>query len=498
MTNQKVSQKDVWESLDCEKIQITDAEARLGYLQSTFETENSVLAVLQPESEEVIEQIVNLANKNSIALYPLSNGYNWGYGSRVPSANLSTIVDLSKMKKITGYDDQLGLVSVQPGVSTEDLNHFLSEHGGAFFYGGPATTGMASVLGNALERGIGVGRSSFRQDQVISLDLILGDGTRINTGITSQTQKRAHFKYPTGLDITDLFFQTNFSIVLEGRIKLEPMPNRFATLYTEFETIALKDFMHEIRWLYRQGTLEANSTIGNSTRSQSLNTGHEVNSNKFVFSTAIYAGDKLQLYGKMLAIRNRLKGLSSLFHLNHNDLRILSEFFPFIFSKRRKQGLQHLSSSKYIGGQSRAIASLVQSQARTKNFERLKDHLGLRWYSSCLPFEPGLLCQVIDEVSFTSAEFGFSPNVGLNFLDWRTAYLTVAVMFDLDDASDNSKAEECMRTLTEQGLQRGFVPARAPLGKSPSLSHDQLRMHRHLKSVFDPNDVISPGRYDGK
>src|SRR5215469_9120992 len=70
------------------------------YLVNCLSLSRSVPAVLRPDSEASLQAIVQIAARNGIRLYPFSTGHNWGYGTSLPVADESVLVDLSRMNRI--------------------------------------------------------------------------------------------------------------------------------------------------------------------------------------------------------------------------------------------------------------------------------------------------------------------------------------------------------------------------------------------------------------
>ncbi|WP_200348661.1 FAD-binding oxidoreductase [Halochromatium glycolicum] len=126
------------------------------YCRNTAGAERRVSAVLQPESLTEIEALVRVAGEYKLPLYPISTGHNWGYGSASPVTDDAVIVDLSRLSGIDDSEIELGLITVEPGVTQGILRDFLDQHGHPFLVpvhgGGP----NCSLVGNALERGYGI------------------------------------------------------------------------------------------------------------------------------------------------------------------------------------------------------------------------------------------------------------------------------------------------------------------------------------------------------
>jgi 4-cresol dehydrogenase (hydroxylating) len=83
---------------------------------------------LAPDSTQQVQQIVRIANKYRIPLYPISTGKNLGYGGSAPAYSGSVVLDLKRMNRILEVNEQHAFALVEPGVSYFDLYRYIHEH----------------------------------------------------------------------------------------------------------------------------------------------------------------------------------------------------------------------------------------------------------------------------------------------------------------------------------------------------------------------------------
>src|SRR5437868_1110072 len=93
---------------------------------ATFASDRVIPAILRPGTREEVQACVRIANRRGVALYPISSGKNWGYGSRVPAADHCALLDLSRMDRIVDFNEDLAYVTVEPGVRQRQLFEFLA------------------------------------------------------------------------------------------------------------------------------------------------------------------------------------------------------------------------------------------------------------------------------------------------------------------------------------------------------------------------------------
>src|ERR1051326_6703174 len=72
---------------------IVDERSRTAAETATFATTNRIPAILRPASREQLQECILIANRFCVPVYPVSSGKNWGYGSRVPAADASVLID---------------------------------------------------------------------------------------------------------------------------------------------------------------------------------------------------------------------------------------------------------------------------------------------------------------------------------------------------------------------------------------------------------------------
>jgi 4-cresol dehydrogenase (hydroxylating) flavoprotein subunit len=178
-------------------------------------SKRSVLWRLRPPSRADLAAVLTEARTQRTALWPVSRGCNWGYGSHLPARDGAVIVDLSELKAISDFDPKTQSVRIEPGVTQGMLHDYLRSQAPGYAFNVTGAGVETSVLGNALERGIGYGGEKDRD--VYALEVMLADGSVAGPVAGHTHPARNH---PAGLSTDALFFQTNFGIVLSARFRL--------------------------------------------------------------------------------------------------------------------------------------------------------------------------------------------------------------------------------------------------------------------------------------
>ena len=113
-------------------------------------------AVVFAASVDDVVTVVKLANEFQVPIWPVSKGRNWGYGSAAPVVENTVVLHLERMNRILEVNEQLAYAVIEPGVTYRQLKAHLDSHYPELWCDCSDGPPDGSVLGNALERGLGV------------------------------------------------------------------------------------------------------------------------------------------------------------------------------------------------------------------------------------------------------------------------------------------------------------------------------------------------------
>jgi 4-cresol dehydrogenase (hydroxylating) len=170
---------------------------------------------LRPPTVADVREVLREAARHGTPLFPVSRGRNWGYGSHLPTRNGSFILDLSALNAIGDLDRASLSVRIEPGVTQAGLFEFLRAQAPDLAMNVTGSGLGTSVLGNALDRGIGYGGE--RDREVYAIEALLADGTSVGPadGLNHKARRQ-----PAGFWSDSLFFQANFGVVVGARLRL--------------------------------------------------------------------------------------------------------------------------------------------------------------------------------------------------------------------------------------------------------------------------------------
>src|SRR5215467_7191639 len=106
---------------------ITSAPQLAAAETGTFPTGHRIPAIVRPANRAEVQECMRVANRWHVPVYPISSGRNWGYGSRVPASDGCVLLDLGRMTRILDFNEDLGYVTVEPGVTQGQLFDFLRD-----------------------------------------------------------------------------------------------------------------------------------------------------------------------------------------------------------------------------------------------------------------------------------------------------------------------------------------------------------------------------------
>ncbi|KAK5121063.1 hypothetical protein LTR85_005547 [Meristemomyces frigidus] len=186
-------------------------------------------AIISPGSTEEVSEIMKVCHKRRIPVTAYSGGTS--LEGHFAATRGGICIDFSRMDKIIKlHKDDLDVV-VQPAVGWELLNEELGEEG-LFF---PPDPGPGAMIGGMIGTGCS-GTNAYRygtmKDWVLSLTVVMADGTIVKT-------KQRPRKSSAGYDLTRTFIgsEGTLGLVTEAVLKVTPKPQNTSVAVCTFPTV---------------------------------------------------------------------------------------------------------------------------------------------------------------------------------------------------------------------------------------------------------------------
>ena len=142
-------------------------------------------AVITPRGVPDVQVVMRLCNEFEIPVWPFSIGRNVGYGGAGPRVPGSIGLDLGRhMNKVLEVDAEGAFALVEPGVTFFDMHEYLEKHNlrDKVWLDVP-DLGGGSIIGNAVERGVGYTPYGDHWMMHSGLEVVLPNGDLVRTGM---------------------------------------------------------------------------------------------------------------------------------------------------------------------------------------------------------------------------------------------------------------------------------------------------------------------------
>jgi 4-cresol dehydrogenase (hydroxylating) flavoprotein subunit len=450
-------------------------------------------AAVRPGSVEEVQEIVKIANKYKIPLWPSSTGKNMGYGRQMAVDQGNVVIDLFRMNRILEINEELAYAVVEPGVTYAQMYKHIKDHKIPLWLDTPATTPTAGPLGNTVDRGVGY--TPYGEHFLFScgMEVVLPDGSLLKTGCGALkgTQTWHIFKWGYGPYLDGLFTQSNMGIVTKLGIWLMPEPPAWEPLLVTFGAEKnIKDAINflkplKVKQIIPGAVVTAHGVLCLTSEAYypwKINGGTEGLPMSWIKKTTkehgfgtwnmagMVYGSKQHVAESMSLIRKRLREFPSGKLLDNDSAMEL----PY-WDHRVRMMLGQLSAFEYgrlnwRGG-------------------------GNAW---CSPVAPCDGDEALKNLSLAKPVFnkhGFDY-IGEFIVGWRDMHHIMMVMHKKPD--EMKRANECYKELTDVFCEHGYLPYRTNVGFMEYTLNKLDPVFREtclkIKRALDPNGIIAPGK----
>ncbi|GFZ95169.1 FAD-binding oxidoreductase [Dyella caseinilytica] len=176
------------------------------------------LAIALPASIEEVQGIMRWANENKVAIVP--SGGRTGLSGGAVAAHGELVLSLARMNRVLGFDAVDRTLTVQPGIALEAVHGAAREHG-LIYPVDFAARGSCSIGGNIATNagGIRVIRYGNTREWIAGLKVVAGNGELLDLN-------RGLIKNSSGYDFRQLVIgsEGTLGIVVEATLRLADPP----------------------------------------------------------------------------------------------------------------------------------------------------------------------------------------------------------------------------------------------------------------------------------
>jgi 4-cresol dehydrogenase (hydroxylating) len=493
-------------------------------------------AVVYPQSAEQVQEVVRLAARAGVPVWPVSTGRNWGYGEKLAVYDEGITLVLERMNRILHVDEQLAYAVIEPGVTYQQINDHLKRTGSRLWADCPGSTPLASVLGNALDKGRGLTPMADHFGAMCGFDVVLPDGTLLETGggPACGNAVRHTYKWGVGPYTDGLFAQSNLGVVVKAGVWLMPAPDVFDFAAFEYKAgpERLGAFIDDLQQL----------VMARAVRSFP----HLANDFAMMCILAQYPHDKLQpgtrrLSDAAAAAWRREHGVApwtfgcglygsreEVAYQRRMIKRVLGRYgmVQFIGAAVRDDAVGRVvrwaapkvnrlmgKSPQFTDVMLPAInlyrgipTDLFVRQAYFKShaekpatdIDPARDGCGFVWVGPVVPFRSAdvMSCLRMTKAIFDRHDFDFFVEVIVE--SPRSAIVLVGVFYDKHDPAEADRARAWYHEAVGAYLDAGYPPYRVtPMSQPQALARNPAARDfiAKVKGAVDPGNVIAPGRY---
>jgi 4-cresol dehydrogenase (hydroxylating) flavoprotein subunit len=498
-------------------------------------------AIVFPTSVEEVAAVVKLASEFSVPIWPVSKGRNWGYGSMTPAVENTVLLSLERMNRVLEVDEDLAYAVIEPGVTYSQLKRHLVESGSRLWCDCTDGPPEGSVLGNALERGMGVTHYADHFATLCGLEVVLADGSIIRTGggAFGRCPTWNTHKWGVGPYIEGIFTQSNFGIVVKAGMWLFPAPESYCAFI--FDVKRDEDFaqvVDHMRELILAGLLTVGAHMINDICSLSVLSQYppglaertsrlpddilrqhrlRYGVSGWSFGGGIH-GTKEWVKIVQKRLRKRLRGLGRLTFITDfsvqaaTQLERVVEAIPAGTRLRRgfEWGFRQLAGKPVeLVAVARHVHTVMRGQP-TEYFVRHayfkssmpkpteahpdRDNIGSIWFAPVVPMRGADVARMMDAIGALYREHGFDFYVALLAQNSRTLIALLCIFYSKENAEETARATGLYKALRDWVFTNGLQPYRTAVNSPTGYPPRYARMLDQIKAAMDPEGILAPGK----
>jgi 4-cresol dehydrogenase (hydroxylating) len=456
-------------------------------------------AVVQPSSTEQVTQVMRIANRHRIPVWPHSQGRNLGHGGASPRVRGSIQLGFQRMNRILEINDELAYAVVEPGVRWSDLHEAVKQAGLRLLTPCPDLS-WGSIIGNAMDSGHTYQHYGADYVMPTGFEVVLPDGEVLRTGAGAIPDSAAWHVYKRSLGPTlePLFIQSNLGIVTRMGVWLKRLPELYIpVMLTIGADEDLELAVDTIRELRLAGHLEGVPAIYSTLRAAVMLRDDPVPEARRRLTPEQSAAVGERVGVGAWSVRAAIWGDAQIARIK---LERITEAWAKIPSGRIE------APRAYAPGE---YGELVYSADQItvgiptlKALENTPPNIAHIDVSPVAPLQGRAIREVVDVLRAHYETAGLNFGAGIMVSGERSAVVIAGIRYDRTDERAARSAFELAKRLVVALGRLGYGDCRPHL-ECMDLAADQHSYNDHayrrfvtrIKDAVDPEGILSPGRH---
>jgi glycolate oxidase len=440
----------------------TDQETRNHYGKD--ETEEYVFppsVVLKPATPEEIAAILKIANLHAIPVTAI--GARTGLSGGALSVHQGIGLSMERFNKILNIDEQNLQVTVEPAVITQVLREAVAEKD-LFYPPDPSSLGSCWIGGNVAENAGGARAVKYgvTKDYVLNLEVVLANGEIIWTGANT-------LKNSTGYNLTQLMVGSEGTLGIITKIVMKLIPKNTHTVLMLVPFYNANEACEAVSSIFRAGIIpSALEFMERDAIDWTL---------KFVTDLNVQVKADIQAH-LLIEVDGNYPDI--LFQEAEKIMEVVEQFKidEVLFADTEIQ-------KNLLWKMRRSVAEAVKSNSVYKE----EDTVVPRYELPKLLFG---IKEIGKKYGFKSVCYGHAGDGNLH---------VNIIKGDMTDENWNTEVTKGIREIFELTVSlKGTLSGEHGIGyvqknyMDIAFSETQLQLMKGIKSIFDPNGILNPGK----
>lgn len=456
-------------------------------------------AVVQPTSTGQVQEIMRIANRYEIPVWPHSQGRNVGHGGPSPRVRGSIQIGFQKMNRVLEINDELAYAVVEPGVRWFDLYDAVKAAGYSLMVPCP-DLGWGSVIGNSMDSGHTY--QFYGSDYMFptGFEVVLPDGDLLRTGAGAVPESKVWhlYKRSLGPSLDPLFVQSNLGIVTRMGVWLKRLPEAYAPVMLAIgEDEDLELAIDTLRELKLEGHLEGVPTLYSALRAAVM-----LRDEPGAGSPAQLTAAEVREIGERAGVgawaaRAAVWGDAEIVRIKLRRIRDAWTKIPSgrVVAPRTYSPFEY---DEIVYSADQIMAGIPTLKA----IENTPDHIAHVDFSPIVPMQGTEVRLVTDEIRRHVHAAGLNFSAAIMLTSERSGVVLAGVRYDKTNADAVRNAFDVVKLMVSEIGNLGYGVCRPHIDfmdlaadKYSFNGHAYRRFVEKLKDAVDPKGILSPGRH---